>query len=217
MKKVSVTAGRTMPTPTPSSSFHSRPTQPVPPPFAQPSSFMPSHSSHRNPRNRSAVKVEEDPFADGDDVFMDIDETLLMAENNHAEDTTQIISQGTNSGSQPQRVPALVPSSSSSSNHPVIDIIDDDDDDFIFSQIPITPAAAPPPAKKSKLCSQQPFQFIKFIKDNLSNLKIGKIVYVKACVATLVSNVCVQEGNWSLRVNLNDGSGFLETIVAHEV
>ncbi|CAG7829476.1 unnamed protein product, partial [Allacma fusca] len=196
-------------------SLHSRNTQPIswnpPPPVF---SKVPSAISRVFSPN-TEQEHEPDPFGDDDEDFMDIDETLILSQVQQDSATTVLLPSSQSSSQVTRSAIAVTQDSQPQTTRPVVvDLVDDeDDDDFLLAEAAHTVSAIP----KTTGVSKSPYQYIKTIKERLRSLPIGEIIYVKACVATLVSNISTQEGQWTLTVSINDGSGFLEAKMHFEL
>jgi len=65
--------------------------------------------------------------------------------------------------------------------------------------------------------NKEPYIFLKEVHDRWSELSRAKdTVHVKACIATLVSNLKVENKQWTLNICLNDGSAFLNAKIGSE-
>jgi len=78
---------------------------------------------------------------------------------------------------------------------------------------PITPCSSRP--SFPVIVSSEPFVYIKQIKDCLEGfVEYKKTVKVKGCIATLTSSITPVNGEWTLTVSLNDGTGFLNCSIS---
>lgn len=76
------------------------------------------------------------------------------------------------------------------------------------------------PVKKSYpiIVPEFPYVFIAQIKEKIDILaQKRKIVKVKACVSTVVSNIKVEQGSWTLCVCINDGTDFLNCKISTNI
>ncbi|ODN06355.1 RecQ-mediated genome instability protein 1 [Orchesella cincta] len=68
---------------------------------------------------------------------------------------------------------------------------------------------APPKAYPVRV-SERPYVFLMQVQEKYDELaEKRKIVYIKACICTVVSNIQVDNGCWTLSVCINDGTGYL--------
>ncbi|XP_035710700.1 recQ-mediated genome instability protein 1 isoform X2 [Folsomia candida] len=83
----------------------------------------------------------------------------------------------------------------------------------------VHPTIISTPVRYPIMVPGRPYIYIKQIKENLEHwINTGiKSVNIKACVATLISNIRVENGVWTLSVSLNDGTGFLNCTLSPEL
>jgi hypothetical protein len=66
--------------------------------------------------------------------------------------------------------------------------------------------------------SKNPYVYLKQVLDQWDSLAENRrIVKVKACIATVISNIQVVDGNWTLAVSINDGTGSMNCKISSEI
>ncbi|CAL8104110.1 unnamed protein product [Orchesella dallaii] len=66
--------------------------------------------------------------------------------------------------------------------------------------------------------SERPYVFLMQVQEKYEELaERRKIVYVKGCISTVVSNIQVDNGCWTLSVSINDGTGYLNCKISANI
>lgn len=145
------------------------------------------------PNPTSSTDNSDQAFNSSDDELFLLDESIL----------TQ--SQGSN-----PPVPSLP-----NPKAPVVITLDDEDDTSTRQASVKRPRTVTPRKKWSS--SSKPYQYIKQIASG--QFKPGDSILVKGTIATLTSNIQVDKtnGEWKIKVNINDGSGFIIAAIAPTV